>query len=149
MLGLRCCTRAFSSCSRRGALSRCGLRASRRGGFSRCSPQAPECEGSVAATHGHSGPAACGIFPNQERILNHWTTREVLCTLLICLRTQIRASLVAQLVKNLPAMQETLVRFLVGKIPWRRERLPTPVSWPGQFHGLYSRWGHKESDMTE
>ena len=37
----------------------------------------------------------------------------------------------------------------VGKIPWRRERLPTPVSWPGGFHGLYSPWGHKESDTTE
>jgi len=23
----------------------------------------------------------------------------------------------------------------VGKIPWRRERLPTPVFWPGEFHG--------------
>ena len=22
-----------------------------------------------------------------------------------------------------------------GKIPWRRERLPTPVFWPGEFHG--------------
>ena len=21
-----------------------------------------------------------------------------------------------------------------GKIPWRRERLPTPVFWPGEFH---------------
>ena len=37
----------------------------------------------------------------------------------------------------------------VGKIPWRRERLPTPVLWPGEFHGLYSPWGHKESGMTE
>ena len=37
----------------------------------------------------------------------------------------------------------------VGKIPWRRERLPTPVFWPGEFHGLYSPWGCKESDMTE
>ena len=35
-------------------------------------------------------------------------------------------SLVAQLVKNLPTMWETWVR----KIPWRRERLPTPVFWP-------------------
>ena len=24
---------------------------------------------------------------------------------------------------------------LVGKIPWGRERLPTPVFWPGEFHG--------------
>ena len=34
---------------------------------------------------------------------------------------------VAQLVKNPPPMQETLVRFWVGKICWRRDRLPTPV----------------------
>ena len=24
----------------------------------------------------------------------------------------------------------------VGKIPWRREWLPTPAFWPGEFHGL-------------
>ena len=34
----------------------------------------------------------------------------------------------------------------VGKIPWRRERLPTPVFWSGEFHGLYNL---KESDTTE
>ena len=33
----------------------------------------------------------------------------------------------------------------IGKIPWRREQLPTPIFWPGEFHGLYSPWGHKES----
>ena len=37
------------------------------------------------------------------------------------------ASLVAQLVKNPPAMQEISVPFWVGKICWRRDRLPTPV----------------------
>ena len=37
----------------------------------------------------------------------------------------------------------------VGKIPWRREWLPTPVFWPGESHGLYSPWGCKESDTTE
>ena len=44
-----------------------------------------------------------------------------------------RASLVAQLEKNPPAMQETPVQFLVGNIPWRRDRLPTPVFLPGEF----------------
>ena len=29
------------------------------------------------------------------------------------------------------------------------ERLPTPVFWPGEFQGLYSPWGRKESDRTE
>ena len=37
----------------------------------------------------------------------------------------------------------------VGKIPWSRKRLPTPVFWPGEFHGLYSPWGCKELDTTE
>ena len=37
----------------------------------------------------------------------------------------------------------------VGKIPWRRERLPTPLFWPGEFHGPCSPWGRKESDTTE
>ena len=30
-----------------------------------------------------------------------------------------------------------------------RKGLPTPVFWPGEFHGLYSPQGHKESDTTE
>ena len=37
----------------------------------------------------------------------------------------------------------------VGKIPWRREQLPITIFWPGEFHGLYHPWGHKESDTTE
>ena len=38
----------------------------------------------------------------------------------------------------------------LGKIPWTRERLPTPVFWPREFHGLYSLWSYdKESDTPE
>ena len=37
----------------------------------------------------------------------------------------------------------------VGKIPWRRTWQLAPVFWPGEFHGLYKPWGHKESDTTE
>ena len=59
------------------------------------------------------------------------------------------ASLVAQLVKNPPAMRETWVGSLGWEDPLEKEQLPTPVFWPGEFHGLYSPWGHKESDMTE
>jgi len=58
------------------------------------------------------------------------------------------------MVKNPPAMPATWVQSLVGKSPWRRKRLPTPVFWPGEFHGQrslagYSSWGRKKSDMTE
>ena len=63
------------------------------------------------------------------------------------------ASLVIQMVKNLPAVLETLDPQ-AKKIPWRRQWLPTPVFSPGEFHGHrslvgYSPWGCKESDMTE
>ena len=96
----------------------------------------------------------------------------------------LRASLIAQLVKNPPAMRKTPVlipgsgrstgeglgyplqyswaslmdqqvkkpsqcwcpgfSLWIGKIPWSRDRLPTPVFWPGEFHGLYMEW-----DTTE
>ena len=38
-----------------------------------------------------------------------------------------QASLITQLVKNLPPMQETPVQSLGQEIPWKRDRLPTPV----------------------
>ena len=59
------------------------------------------------------------------------------------------ASLCAQLVKNLPAMWETWVLSLVWEDHQEKERLPTPVFWPGEFHGLYSPWDCKELDITE
>ena len=52
------------------------------------------------------------------------------------------------MIKSLPAMQETRFNPCIGKILWRRERLPTAVFWPVEFHGLYSPWGSHESDMT-
>ena len=59
------------------------------------------------------------------------------------------ASLVAQPVKNLSAMRETWVRSLGWEDPLEKGKSPTPVFWPGEFHGLYSLWGHKESNTTE
>ena len=50
----------------------------------------------------------------------------------------------AQLVKNPPAMKETWVRSLGGKIPWRRERLPTLV-----FLGFPCGSSGKESACNE
>ena len=59
------------------------------------------------------------------------------------------ASLVAQLVKNLPEIGEIWVQSLGCEDTLERERLPISVFWPGEFHGLCSPWGHKESDTTE
>ena len=60
----------------------------------------------------------------------------------------------AQMVKNLCAMRETRFNPWVGKIPWRREWQPTPVSLRGKSHGQrslvgYIPWDCKESDTTE
>ena len=63
-------------------------------------------------------------------------------------------SLVAQMVKNLPTMQETWFQSLGQEDPVEKEMATTPVFLPGQSHGQrnlvgYSSWGCKESDMTE
>ena len=50
-------------------------------------------------------------------------------TTFACLFICLWASLVTQMVKNLPAMQETRVR----KIPWRRKWQSTPVFLPGKI----------------
>ena len=61
----------------------------------------------------------------------------VLCGLLIAVGSPVAASLVAQMLENLPVMGETWVR----KIPWRRPRQPTPVFLPGEFPGQQSLEG--------
>ena len=65
-----------------------------------------------------------------------------------------RASLVAQWLKNLPAVQETWVRSLGQEDPLEKEMQPTPVFLPGASHGQrslvgYRPEGRKESDTTK
>ena len=65
-----------------------------------------------------------------------------------CTHPNVRASAVAQLVRNPLVMWESWV----GKIPWRRERLPAPGFLPGEFHPLRSPWcrraGHDWATFT-
>ena len=72
----------------------------------------------------------------------------------ILLTLYLGASLVAQMVKTLHAIQKPGWDPWIGKIPWRRKRQPTPVFLTGKFHGQrslggYSAWGRKKSDMIE
>ena len=60
-----------------------------------------------------------------------------------------KAYLIDQLVKNQPAMQETLVGFLGWTDPLVKGKATTPVFWPGQCHELYGPLGRKELDRTE
>ena len=64
------------------------------------------------------------------------------------------ASLMAQMVKNLPAMWETWVRSLGQENLLEKGWQPTPVFLPEEFHEQrslagYSPWGCKELNMTE
>ena len=58
--------------------------------------------------------------------------------------THLWASLVAQMVKNPPAMRKTWVRSLGWEDPLEEGMQPTPVFWPGE-----SQQGGKESDTIE
>ena len=65
-----------------------------------------------------------------------------------------RASLVVQMVKNMPAMWEIQVQSLSQEDPLEIGMGPTPVFWPEEFHGQrslmgYSPWDRKELDMTQ
>ena len=62
--------------------------------------------------------------------------------------------MVAQTVKNLPAIQETQFRSLGQEGPLEKGWQLTPVFLPGEFQGQrslagYDPWGRKESDVTE
>ena len=64
-------------------------------------------------------------------------------------------SLVVQTVKNLPAVQETQVRFLGGEdalekgMATHTSILAWRIPWTEKTGGLYSPWGRKELDTTE
>ena len=66
-----------------------------------------------------------------------------------------RASLVAQRLKHLPAMQETWVRSLGREDPLEKEMathssiLAWKIPWAEEPGGLQSMGGGKESDTTE
>ena len=63
------------------------------------------------------------------------------------------ASLMAQMVKNLPACGRPGFNPWVREIPWRRAWQLTPVFLPGESPWTeepgYSPWGHKGLDMTD
>ena len=64
------------------------------------------------------------------------------------------STLVAQTVKNLPAIQETWALSLGQEDPLEGKWQPTPIFLPEEFHGQrslvgYSPLGHKELDTTE
>ena len=60
----------------------------------------------------------------------------------------------AQMVKNLPAVQETWVQSLAQEDPLEKEMASIPLFLPGKFHGQRTQeatvhtQGHKESDVT-
>ena len=64
VLGLRCCTHAFSSCSER-ELLRCGAGASHCGGFSCCGARALGTQASVVVAH---GLGSCGSWALEHRL---------------------------------------------------------------------------------
>ena len=59
-----------------------------------------------------------------------------------CLEVSSKTSLVAQMVKNLPAMGRPGFNSWVGNNPWRREWQPTSVFLPGELHGQRSLVGY-------
>ena len=66
---------------------------------------------------------------------NHTTNNEDACS-------SNGASLIGQLVKNRPAMQETLVRFLGQEDPPEKGKATHASILPGEFHGQRNLMGY-------
>ena len=107
-------------------------------------------------------PLGCKELDTTERLNNN---KNIYVYLYICIYIDMffkwlneifshyETSLVAQTVKNLPAMWKTWVRSLGQEDPLEKGTA-TPVFLPGESHGQrsladYSPWSHNELDTTE
>ena len=75
----------------------------------------------------------------------HWRYKLLKIAYLI----SVRASLVAQLIKNPPAMRETLVRSLGWEDPLEKGKANHSSILAWRIPWIVCPWDHKESDTTE
>ena len=97
-------------------------------------------------THTHTHTGTFGPFFNKEGL-------STLAGIISPPFESLGASLVAQMIRNLPTIQETWVWSLGWEDPLEKEWLPTPVFLPGEFHGprswvVYSPQVRKELVMS-
>ena len=111
--------------------------------------------------------AACGILVPlvliqgtcvpciRRQILNHWTTREVLASLIFVPTSSLGGFPGGSVVKNPPANEGDLGLIPgLGRFLLRRKWQPSPVFLPEKSNGQrrlrgYSPWGCEEPNMTE
>ena len=81
-----------------------------------------------------------------RQILYHCASWEALRLgeVVVLSNVQKSTSLVGQIIKNLPSMQETHVQALDREDSLEKEMLPTPVFLPGKSHGQRSLAGYME-----
>ena len=78
---------------------------------------------------GREGP----LWKNFDMPFQEYTINILLSISPMHPRASLVATLVAQMVKNPPAMWEMRVQSPGWEDTWRRERLPCPVFWSGEF----------------
>ena len=59
------------------------------------------------------------------------------------------SSQLTQVVKNLLQCWTPGFDPWIRKIPWRRAWLPTPVFWPGEFHGLFHGVAKSQTQLSD
>ena len=88
----------------------------------------------------------CGWKGEQVQGFPHlFTFPGLLLSVFSNVTTESWASLVAQIIKNLPATQEMQIQSLDWEHPLEKKMAPTPVFLPGEFHGQRSLAGDRQS----
>ena len=83
---------------------------------------------------------ASHLLPIRQEKFGTLSLNSVRGTTLSLVLFPLRASLVAQLIKNLPSLWETWVQSLGWEDPLEKGTLSTPIFCPGEFHGQRSPW---------
>ena len=73
-------------------------------------------------------------------MVNHWTTREVLHSIFDEWHTLLGFPCCSAGKESACHVGDLGLVPGLGRSPWRRERLPNPVFWPGEVHGAAKSW---------
>ena len=106
--------------------------------------------GAIQPSHPLSSPSPAVNISQHQGLLQWVSSSHQVAKVLELQLQHLQLPVVAQLIKESACNVGDLGSIHgLGRSPGEGSEENTAVLWPGEFHGLYSAWGRKESDTTE